>query len=300
MRPSRLVLCATDLGEAADEALRQADAVCHLFDAGLLVVHALPDPLRGHPLLPSLQQRLYTELPALMAQALSAASERVARVTGRGSDAFQLEAETRAPAALILERAEAMGADLVVVGARNASAGNGAALGAVAEAVVRYAHCPVLVARPSPPSGHFLAATDFSDPALPAVAAAVELVRRRRGRLSVVHSLELPVMGAGPEVGGVGAPLPMPLSAADLGEIRRGSRERLEGVIARFGVEGDAVLTEGPPAPAIVELAERLPAETIVVGTAGRTGIKRMLLGSVAEAVVRSAPCSVLVVRLHA
>jgi nucleotide-binding universal stress UspA family protein len=254
-RPSRLVLCATDLREAADEALRQADAVCRLFDAGLLVVHAPPEPAVG----------------------LEAVTRRVARVTGRDPGAFQVEAEARAPADLILERAEATGADLVVVGARNAAAGNGASLGAVAERVVRQVRCPVLVARPSPPSGRFLAATDFSDPALPAVAAGVELTRRRQGRLSVVHSLERPGAAA-----------------------RQDARERLDGVLARFGAEGDAVLAEGPPPAAIAGLAERLAAEVVLVGAAGANAAKGVLLGSVAEAVVRSAPCSVLVVRLNA
>jgi nucleotide-binding universal stress UspA family protein len=47
-----------------------------------------------------------------------------------------------------------------------------------------------------------------------------------------------------------------------------------------------------------VEAAAKLDAELIVVGTAGRTGLDRFMLGSVAEAVVRTAPCSVLVVRL--
>jgi len=251
MRPSRLVLCATDLGEAADEALRQADGVCRLFAAGLLVVHA--------------------------GTAAGAVTERAARVTGRRPDEFQVETEDRDPAGLILERALATGADLVVMGARNAAGGNGAALGAVAEMVVHDARCPVLVARPSPSSGRFLAATDLSDSALPAVAAAVELARRRQGRVSVVHCLERP--GA---------------------EARQDARGRLEELLARFGAQGDAEVTDGLPVTAIAGLAERLAAEVVLVGAAGRPGSKRVLLGGVAEGLVRSAPCSVLVVRLNA
>ena len=58
-------------------------------------------------------------------------------------------------------------------------------------------------------------------------------------------------------------------------------------------------VTTGPPAPHIVEFAKTLPADLIVISTHGRTGIKHMLLGSVAEHVVRSAPCPVLVVPEH-
>ena len=52
------------------------------------------------------------------------------------------------------------------------------------------------------------------------------------------------------------------------------------------------------PASAILKTSEMLRAGLIVVGTHGRTGLPRVLIGSVAEAVVRSAGCSVLVVRL--
>lgn len=53
----------------------------------------------------------------------------------------------------------------------------------------------------------------------------------------------------------------------------------------------------GSPGPIICEYAERIRADLIVIGSHGRTGLKRMLMGSVAEVVVRHAPCSVVVVR---
>lgn len=56
-------------------------------------------------------------------------------------------------------------------------------------------------------------------------------------------------------------------------------------------------VTTGEPAERIVTLAESVDAELIVVGTHGRSGVERLLLGSVAEAVVRRAPCGVLVIR---
>ena len=66
--------------------------------------------------------------------------------------------------------------------------------GSSAEHVVRYASCPVLVARPSP-VGNVLAATDFSDPALPAVEAGVAEGRRRKADLTIILAIDLlPVM----------------------------------------------------------------------------------------------------------
>lgn len=66
---------------------------------------------------------------------------------------------------------------------------------------------------------------------------------------------------------------------------------------AALGMPIESVILEGDPAKAIVEEARRWEADLVVVGTHGRGGIKRLALGSVAEAVVAGAPCSVEVVR---
>jgi nucleotide-binding universal stress UspA family protein len=67
--------------------------------------------------------------------------------------------------------------------------------------------------------------------------------------------------------------------------------------LIRFGVDdGEAIGMSGPAAQTIVDVAKS--AELLVVGTHGRTGLARLTLGSTAEAVIRSAACSVLVVRL--
>jgi nucleotide-binding universal stress UspA family protein len=80
--------------------------------------------------------------------------------------------------------------------------------------------------------------------------------------------------------------------------VRKSAETALRGTLQRFGIEGDILATEGDAATAILEAARTLPAELIVLATRGRTGIARMVLGSVAERVVSIAPCSVLAVRL--
>jgi nucleotide-binding universal stress UspA family protein len=72
---------------------------------------------------------------------------------------------------------------------------------------------------------------------------------------------------------------------------------QLEEVPARFRVE---VVPDGPVAQAILDAAERYGADLIVMGTHGRTGLQRVLLGSVAEAVLRRAPVPVVVVPARA
>ena len=82
-------------------------------------------------------------------------------------------------------------------------------------------------------------------------------------------------------------------------ELRAHLLTRLQASLERFRAEGERLVVDGPAAIAIVKAARDLPAELVVVGTRGRTGLSRLTLGSVAEAVLSSAPCSVLVVRLH-
>jgi nucleotide-binding universal stress UspA family protein len=75
-------------------------------------------------------------------------------------------------------------------------------------------------------------------------------------------------------------------------------QSRLREALTRYGIDGEAIVKAGAAAQTIVDLAASAPAELVVVGTHGRTGLSRLTLGSTAEAVTRAAPCSVLVVRL--
>jgi nucleotide-binding universal stress UspA family protein len=81
--------------------------------------------------------------------------------------------------------------------------------------------------------------------------------------------------------------------------VRADTLGRLRNCLGRLRVSGTPIAAEGPPARAILEQARAQPAELIVMGTIGRTGLTRLALGTVAEAVVRSAACSTLVVRLR-
>jgi nucleotide-binding universal stress UspA family protein len=80
-------------------------------------------------------------------------------------------------------------------------------------------------------------------------------------------------------------------------EVRKASRERLDSCVAQFNAR-DSILARGEAEAAILEATKNLPADLVVVGTRGRTGLGRLALGSVAESVVREAACSVLVIRL--
>jgi nucleotide-binding universal stress UspA family protein len=283
---TRRVLVATDFSETADLALAEAHARAGRTGA-LLVCYARS--AGSPPLAPA--RPADTQTGAGLRDMLVA---RMVQCTGRAQDQFSVAIDDDEPYASIVKRAEAWDADLVVVGYRGATGLARVWLGGVAEKVTRLAHCPVLVVRPKAGTGRIVAGTDFSDPALPAVNAACDEARRVNGKVILTHCLEMPLMlpdGAGL----TGAEV----SAGLLDGLEADAKQRLEAAVAASPVPAEFRLTRERPSVALVRLAEAIDADLVVVGTRGRTGISRVLLGSVAEAVVRSAPCSVLVVRLH-
>lgn len=290
------ILVATDLSASADEAIRQADAFARASGGALIACHVLPEALRYQPLFPQRAAEDLNDLVIAERRMGDAVADRVAEVTGRSRDEFAV-AVTHGPAGagLVLE-ADARKADLVVVGSRGATGVERFLLGSVAERVVRHAHCPVLVARPSPTSGVVLASTDFSEASTEAVDAAARAASWLGAPLDLLHAIDV----APPVVVGLAMPLGatwVPVPADEVAQIREAARKMLEDTITRVGARGTSHVVEDRPAHAVVNKARELGARLVVAGTRGRTGLARLTLGSVAEAIVRDAPCSVLVVR---
>jgi nucleotide-binding universal stress UspA family protein len=138
-----------------------------------------------------------------------------------------------------------------------------------------------------------LCATDFSAPSRVALLQAAELAASCHAELLVLYVQEIPPARA---------QLGMMPSPPDAYELQMGEAWRQ---LERSGAEAEAIakarvpvqMVEGPAPEEIVRIAREHAVDVIVVGTHGRTGVKRAVLGSVAELVVRRAPCSVLVVR---
>ena len=143
-----------------------------------------------------------------------------------------------------------------------------------------------------PKWGRLLVAEDFSDHAAVALDAAISLARELGARVEIVHVYQRPVE--------LLTPYEIALPESVVTEVRKAATERLKGSIEKVraaGLQGESHLREGPPAACIVALAEELPADLIVLGTRGLTGLKHALLGSVAERTLRTAPCPVLAVK---
>jgi len=288
------ILAAMDLEKGSDELLRQADVLARSYNVKLSVCHVLPEIFAVRPLFPQLHLDDALKLYDLEAAVRDALLKRIRMVTAREPPQIEIEIEQGTVHAGILRAADTIGAGAVVIGGKVDHTGLHI-LGSSAEHVVRYANCPVLVARHSP-AGNVLAATDFSDPALPAVEAGAAEARHRKADLTVIHAIDLlPVIS--PFYGDFDGYRSPPIDLSD--QMVKVWQQRLDAVVHQFKAKGGGLLRDGPAVPAILSAASELPAQLLVLGTHGRTGLSRMIaLGSVAEAVVRAAPCSVLVVRL--
>jgi len=288
------VLVAMDIEKESNELLRQADALARSYHVKLSVCHVLPEIFAVQPLYPQLHLEDALQLSKLEAAVRDGLLKRIRTVTNREPPAIEIEIEQGTVHAGILRAAENIGAGAVVVGGKVDHKGMHI-LGSSAEHVVRYAKCPVLVARHSP-AGKVLAATDFSDPALPALEAGATEARHRKVELAIIHTVDLLGMMA-PVYGDFYGYVAYPPDLSD--QMKVIWQQRLDECVLRFKAKGGGLLSEGSPASAILKAASELPAQLLVVGTHGRTGLSRIVaLGSVAEVVVRAAPCSVLVVRL--
>ena len=222
----------------------------------------------------------------------------IAGLTGHEASSLDISVESGSPYAEIIRKAEEMKADLIVIPSGDSSETGLTMLGGITEMVVRYAPCPVLVSRPNSGEKRILAATDFSDPSLPAIAMAAEEARRSNYTLTLLHSLDL-TQAFEADLGGSQLNLRGLLAEYEIEEITEQASRRLHEVLRSLNSEGEIIVSQEPPSQAIINAAVKIKAELVVVGTSGKTGLIRWVLGSVAESVVRNSRCSTLVVRLH-
>lgn len=280
MLPTRNVLYATDFSDASLPAFQVACALCRNHGSQLFLLHVLAPPA--------------TVLD--MGEAFLAPEERSKNAMRdlrrlKPADAgilidYLLRQGT--PAEEILKTAAERHCDMIVIGTHGRSGLGRVIMGSVAEDVLRRAACPVLTVRSNASLKSLriiLYATDLSELSDQAFPIARALAQDHRAALVILHVY------------------PPPISYAE--EV---SRRPPDGYVAslweamhRYEVPEEAVevthrLAEGDPTKEILRVAEELKCDLIVLGTQGRTGLRRLLLGSVAENVLRQAPCPVVTV----
>jgi len=278
------ILIATDFSEHADRALAWAAALAKRFDAELeLVTSVFVVPLAAGP-------HTYGIPPDYLRNVREQADRHLDEVAARCKrDGLRVTCTVlhEDPSSGICARAAETKADLVAIGTRGRGGLSHVLLGSVAERTARLARCPVLTVHagsPEPrPLRKLLVPMDYSPAALTALALARTLLEPG-GELVLVHSIA-PVL----DVGSPERPLEDPRAV----EWARAEFEKLRGALA--GAKAHLDVRYGAADVALNEAAAEISADAIVMGTRGRTGIAHVLLGSVAERVLRRALAPVFV-----
>jgi nucleotide-binding universal stress UspA family protein len=283
----RKVLLATDGSNDAALAARAAADVCEGTGAELHVVHVwfYVPTVRLRPF-------MRKELKTLGNELLEEGVKRVEESGGRVTDAHLVEGRA---ADEILDLAERIGADLLVIGSRGLGPVGRIALGSVSEAVIHHSRCPVLVLRggeDSWPPERVIFGDDGSGAARTAGDLGASLCGRHGARALLLHAY--PRL---PEVDAEGREF-NPRIVDD--ELRRGEKallERSRELEGRLGSRPKARLVVGDAAACLLEAAEEdAPERTLLaVGSRDLGAIGRMRLGSVSTKVVHAAKGPVLV-----
>lgn len=204
----------------------------------------------------------------------------------------------RPPARVIQEVALRLGARMIVMGTHGRRGVRRLLLGSVTEEVVRHAQCPVLVvqmdqkALPKAPVSRIFVPLDFSENTDAALAETVAMAKTFKAAVDLFHAVDMPYL---PYVGLANDPLKDIEKRALVS-----AGEKLDAYAAKLqeeGLEVDVHKRTGPAGATILEAARDNDAELIIIASHGRQGMDRLLLGSVAEKVLRGTKCPVLVVR---
>jgi nucleotide-binding universal stress UspA family protein len=300
----RRILCPTDFSDCSRRALDHAVAIAKWYESAITLVHVSPIvPLAAYApgsgvvpsanLSPDERQSLLTSMKQF-AEAEAGPNMRFDYILAEGATATQ-----------ILNAAETLASDLIVIGTHGRSGFERMMLGSVTEKVLRKAVCPVLSvprhsadAIPSPPVfTHIVCAVDFSECSIYALEYAMSLAQEAGGSLTVLH-----VIDVAPEIpdihtlmiGGV------PDVREFIARVDESARARLKELVpdsVRTSCQAETMVVVGRSYREVLRVAGDRASNLIVLGVHGRGPVDRLFFGSTAQQVVRGATCPVLTLR---
>jgi len=282
MRLLERILVATDLSQGADDAVEMAAYLASAFESEAILLHVMP-PLRG------------VEVPSSMVRSeVNKYLDTIrAKLVDDGIKVADPIFADGTPFDKIIDRAEEHDVNVIIVGSGEKTGDDRYRMGITAERLERRAQRPVLVVKrgTSPPLGRILCPIDFSGTSRRALREAIHIARHCKARLSVLTVVE-----------SSGSVLPRVVSASE--EDRNQSMSEQESRFEKFlkdfdfhDVDYETTIRQGRPHEEILNSIEENTTDLLVMGSVGRTGVARIMLGSVAEKVARELPCSIMTVK---
>ncbi|MFN3891041.1 MAG: universal stress protein [Beijerinckiaceae bacterium] len=278
----RSVVVATDFSTRSDRAIRRGVLIAKTSNAELRLVHAVDDD----------QPRRLIEIECAEAQRLLASQAETLRKLDSVEASFSVTLGD--PFSSVTQAASDFGCDLLVIGPHRRQLLKDAFVGTTAERIIRTSRAPVVMANATPasPYRHILVAVDFSDSSASALRLVAGMDWGDTPAISVVHCFDPPEQ----TMRGM-----LVVSDEDMIRYLADARARASAELASFlrdvqirPVRQTVETIRTDASAAIRSVASSAGADLIVVGQRGRSGFAKVMLGSVAEAVLRSAEVDVL------
>lgn len=278
MTKFKKILCPIDFSDHSMQAFIYARRLAEAFKAKLNIVHVAPKP-------PEYYNYLLPEYEGFSHHPLPTAEERMNSFLADWKGDYQKSILHGTPYKDILRLAEREKYDLIVMGAKGLSPLAPVFIGGTAERAVRGATCPVITVRERPDAkiDRVLFPTDLSELSLKAAPYATAIVEMFNATLYMLHVIEL---GEAHDEAMI-----LKLEEQLLKKMKLTGKAKTLAVkkVVRRNIEAGYE---------IASFAREANVDLIVMATHGRSGVSRLLLGSVAEKVVRIAPCPVMTVRV--
>ena len=285
--PYAHILIATDFSEHAAHAVEVGATLARKAGAKVTLAHTF-DP---EPYSRLIEPGAAAQAERAMRDAAMKGLETLREGLGEGLEVELAAFRSGSAARGLCAFAEEKDVSLIVVGTRGRGAIMRVLVGSVAERIVRHAHCDVLVARGAGDGWQLervVAPTDLSEIASEAAKACVDLKGAFDCAVTLMHVYDDDV------------PIPAAdgLELASSDEVKAGLEKELVALADEVGIDAALELLVGEhPADVVCEWLGEHNIDLVVVSTHGRTGLARMLVGSVAERIIRYAPCPALAVR---
>jgi len=282
------ILATSDLSARSDRAIERATMLAAAHRARLTVLHVVDE-----------------ELPAAVADRQREEAEQILSRFVEGlaptKDIYaKVEVVAGAHYQTIIDRAEQLDADLIVMGEHRRDVLLDLFRGSTGERIIRFGTRPVLVvkARPSHPYVRMIAAVDFSPPARKAVDVALAMAPETE--IYLVHAYDIPFRGL--LTGGKSMDELTKKHQLQFQDMVDCQMRDFIAALSRTDQTGadlsrQVIAREGMPEEVILAVAEEVRCDLVVIGTHGRSGLARALLGSVTETVLARTSCDVLAVR---
>jgi nucleotide-binding universal stress UspA family protein len=293
------ILFPTDFSRCAGQAFTHALYLTQRYGAEMHMLHAVVlneddpnNPEHHFPGIEDIVERLNESIEERMTSEIEASKALVLNI---------VKAQRRgiSPATVILDYAQDNDIDLIVMGTQGLRGLSHLLMGSVAEEVVRLARCPVFTVRekkqPKPIEDfeRILAPVDFSDHSKKSLSYAKVMAESYGAKLQILHVIEENIHPAFYASGKSSIFELIP-------NIKEKSEQALKQLLADAGgpkVDAEVHVVEGRATQEIVKFAEKYGSDLIVIATHGLTGIEHLLLGSVAEKVVRMSSSPVFTVK---